>query len=232
MRCGVCDSKNLDFSLRCSSCGSLLQQGAKTLDLFSTIYDLWRYPDFTFRRIILSQHKNYTLLVAFLEAIGLSFLSFFVLKAGDILTIDIVRLVPDGIETAAVIFLPFLYVFCGISYWAARVALTGASPKGFISSCIYALHPIGLGAVILMPIEIAVFGPFIFSNNPAPQVINPIPFYFLGFLVFVLAGAAMILLVRLSRLLFGSPQKAIMIIAIFFILLFAATEITKRALVK
>ncbi len=231
-RCAVCGSENLDFSLRCISCGSLLQQGAKTLDLFSTIYNLWRYPDFAFRKILLTEHRNYTLFIAFLEAIGLSFLSLFVLKAGDIFSIDIFRLVPAGMGIGGLIYLPFLYVFSGISYLAARVSSTGATPKGFIASCIYALHPIGLGAIIVLPVEIAVFGPYIFSNNPAPQIINPVPFYLLAFLGVVLAAAAIVMVTRLSKLLFGSARNAVIIGIIFFILVSAVTEITKRVLVK
>lgn len=220
----------MDFSLRCTSCGGILQQADKTLDFFSTIYNLWRYPDFAFRKIILAEHKNYTVLIATLEAIGLSFLFLFIVKGGDIFSIDLVRLLSTGIKLAVIVFLPFLYLFSVLSYASARVSKTGAPLKGFIASAVYGLHPIGFSAIIILPAYVAVYGPYIFSNNPSPQTINPLPFYFLGFLDLLLAIAAFFLILKLTELLFGTKKKIAVFAGVFFILLFAAMEVAKQIL--
>jgi len=167
-----------------------------------------------------------------LEAVGLSFLSFFILKAGDIYSIDLVQLFSAGIGLAIVVYLPFLYLYSILSYMAGRVSRTGASLKGFIAGMIYALHPIGLGAIIILPSEAAVFGSYVFSNNPSPQTINPAPFYLFGFLECLMGTAAIFLVFRLTRLFFGNGKKTAIFAGIFFILLFTAMEITKQTLTK
>ena len=231
-KCTVCSSENKDFSFRCSSCGSILQQQTRTLDLFSTIYNLWRFPDFAFRRIVIAEHRNYTFLLALFEAIGISFLFLFVTKAGDFVSINLGQLVSMGLELAVAVFLPFVYAFSILSYFLARVSTTGARLRGFTAGLIYALHPVAISAMVILPAEIAVFGPYIFSNNPSPQIINAVPFYLLGFLEFLLLIAALIFVVRLTMLLFRSRKRAAIFVGIFFILLFVTTEITKRVLVK
>jgi hypothetical protein len=220
----------MDFSLRCTSCGSLLQQRAKALDLFSTIYNLWRYPDFTFRKIILAEHRNYTTAIAIVEGIGLSFLSLYLLKAGDIFSIDLTRLITTGIQLGVIVYFPLLVLFSTSGYFAARVSKTGASFRGFLSSMTYALHPVGVGALMIFPTEIAVFGPYLFSSNPSPMTINPVPLYLLGFLDCLLGIAGIAFIFKLTRLLFGRREKAAIFLGIFFILFFVAVRITSAVL--
>ncbi len=231
-RCAVCNSENLDLAIRCGSCGSLLQQRAKTIDLFDTLFNVWRYPDFTFRRVILAEHRNYTIPLAFLEAIGLSFFFLFIVKAGDIFSIDLGRLLTTGVGLAVVVFLPFLYLFVLAGYFLAGVSRTGASRGGFTAGMIYAMHPIALSAIIILPSEIAVFGSYVFSNNPSPVTINSVPFFLLAFLDIFLGLAAALSIARLTKLLFGTMKKAIIFAGNFFILWVVAVEIAKRLLVK
>lgn len=221
----------MDFAVRCVSCGSNVQQRVRTLDLFSTIYNLWRFPDFTFRRIILAEHKNYTLPVALVEAVGFSYFSMFIVKAGDIYSIDLWRLVVSGFTMAAMIFLPLLYIFSGVCFLVTRASRRGATLNGFISAMIYSLHPIAFGAIILLPAELAVFGPYLFSNNPSPAVINRIPFYSLSLLEIVFASFAIVIAGRFTKLLFGNRKKLSIFAGIFFIFFIAALEIAKKTLV-
>lgn len=231
-KCPICNVDNLDFSLRCSSCGSILQQRVKTLDLFSTLYNLWRYPDVTLRKIVLAEHRNYTTLIATLEAIGLSFLFLFLIKAADNYSVELWRLLVVGFELAIIVFLPSIYMFSALSYLIVRFKRTGASFKGFASGIIYSLHPIALSAVIFLPAEVAVFGAYLFSNNPSPQVINPLPFYFLGFLDFVFGIAAFFFTMRLAQVLFGTKKFIFAFAAISFAVLFVGFEIAKSILLR
>ncbi|HQT90672.1 MAG TPA: hypothetical protein PL001_01435, partial [Candidatus Kryptobacter bacterium] len=173
-KCQVCSADNLDFATRCKSCGGILQDSVKALDLFSTIYSVWRFPDSTLRKIVLATHRNYSLLLAALEGIGLSFFALFIVKAADIYSLQFPLLLGAGLALGLIVFLPSIYAFGALSYATFRVRRTGASLKGYISGLVYAMHPIALGAVILIPMDVAVFGSYLFSNNPPPQVINPV----------------------------------------------------------
>lgn len=114
-----------------------------------------------------------------LEAVRFSFLGLFIVKASDVFSIELPRLLLAGFGLAVIVYLPFLVFFSSLSYVLARVSKTGASLKGFLASVIYGFHPIAVSAIVVLPVEIAIFGPYVFSNNPSPLTINPIPFYFL-----------------------------------------------------
>lgn len=231
-KCHVCGADNLDFAVRCSSCGGILQDTVKALDLFSTIYNIWRYPNSTFRKILLATHRNYSLLLVILEGIGLSFLTFYIVKAADIYTLDFSRLLLTCIALGVVVFVPGIYAFCVLSYFALRVRETGASIKGYISGIIYSLHPVALGAVFLIPLEVAVFGSYLFSYNPSPQVINPLSFYFLAFLDVVFGAAAFLLVLRLMDVLFGARVRMIGLVVMFSCVFVIAAEIARRILLN
>lgn len=229
-KCRICNADNRDLSVRCASCGSILQDSVKALDLFSTVINIWRYPDSTLRKVVLASHRNYALLLAALEGIGLSFLTLYIVKAADIYSIDFTRLLVTGIVIGIVVFLPAVYFFSVLSYFTLRVKRTGATVRGYIAGIVYSLHPIALGAVFLVPMEVAVFGSFIFSNNPPPQVINPLSFYFLAIVDVVFALAALRLILRLAKVIFGARAVTIGLVALFSGVFAVALEVAKRIL--
>ncbi len=200
----------------------------KALDLFTTIFNIWRYPDQTLRKIILASHRNYSLVLAALEGIGLSFLTLYLVKAADIYSIQFGRLLIAGSILGLVVFLPAVYAFGGVSFVTLRVWRSGASLKGFLSSVIYALHPFALAAVLLVPMQVAVFGSFLFSNNPSPQVINPVSFYFLAFLDIVFVVGVFYLLQRLAKVVFGTRVLLISFVVLLSGVFAVALEIAKR----
>ncbi len=226
-KCHVCEADNLDLAIRCKSCGSILQDSVKALDLYSTVYNLWRYPEQTLKKIILASHRNYTMLLAALEGIALSFFTLYLVKAADIYSLDFTRLLVTGMVLGVVVFLPAIYLFGGISYATLRVKRTGASMTGYLSGMVYSLHPFAVGAVILVPMDVAVFGSFLFSNNPSPQVINPVSFYFLAFLDIVLLAAAVSLVVHFSKVVFGRKVTAVGIAALLSSVFAVALEVAK-----
>lgn len=229
-KCPVCNTDNLEFSTRCISCGSFLQQSVRTLDLFSTIFELWRHPVFAIRRILVAEHKNYTVLIAVLEAVTLSFLSLYIVKAADIYSVELWKLIVTGTGLALVVFLPALYVFFVLSYLILGPKKRGVTIKGFISGIVYSLHPLAFSAAVFLPATIAVFGPYAFSNNPPPQVINPLPFYFLGFLGLASGIAALVFTTRLVHILFGKRIRVTVLTAVFLCVFAAALEIAKHIL--
>ncbi len=231
-RCQVCDAENLDLAVRCSSCGSRLQDSVKALDLFSTIYNLWRYPDSTLKKVVLASHRNYTILLAALEGIGLSYLGLYIIKAADIYSVDFTRLLVTGLVLGIVVFMPAVYMFSGVSYLTLRVRKTGAPFWGYISGIVYSLHPLAIGAVVLVPMDMAVFGSYLFSKNPSPEVINPVSFYFLAFLGVVLLAIALALVIRFAKVVFGQRVVFLGIGALFVGFFALAAEVAKRILLS
>ncbi len=232
IKCQVCNSDNLGLAVRCSSCGSILQDSVKALDLFTTVFDIWRYPDATLKKIILATHRNYSFLLAALEGIGLSFLTLYIVKAADIYSIQFGRLLLTGTVLGIAVFLPAVYLFGVVNFVVLRVWRSGASMKGFLSSVIYSLHPIALGAVLLVPMQVAIFGSFLFSNNPPPQVINPVSFYFLAFLDVVFVISVFYLFLRLAKIVFGTRLLLISFVVLLSGVFAVALEIAKRIMLN
>jgi hypothetical protein len=58
----------------------------------------------------------------------------------------------------------------------------------------YAASPIVLSLVIVFPLEIAVFGVYLFDNNPPPMVLNPIAFIVLAGIDLIAAVGSVVLL--------------------------------------
>ncbi len=228
----MCGTDNLDLTVRCSSCGSILQDRVKTLDLFATIFNIWRDPDRTLRKIILASHRNYSLVLAALEGIGMSFLTLYLVRAADIYSIQFGRLLIAGSLLGLVVFLPAVYAFGGLSFVALRIWRSGASSKGFLSGVIYALHPLALAAVLLVPMQVAVFGSYLFSNNPSPQVINPVSFYFLAFLDIVFLVGVFYLLLRLAKVVFGTRILVVSFVVLLAGVFAVALEIAKRIMLS
>lgn len=232
MRCQVCNAENPNLSVRCSACGSILQDRVKALDLYTTVFNVWRFPDSTLKKIVLASHRNYSLLLAALEGIGLSFLTLYIIKAADIYSVDLTHLLVSGLVLGVVVFLPAIYLFGALSFVSMRAWRTGATFRGILSGVIYGLHPLALGAVLLVPMQVAVFGSYIFSNNPPPQVINPVSFYFLAFLDVVILAATAYLLLRLVKLVFGARVLLIGLGALFSGVFAVALEVAKRILLS
>ena len=58
----------------------------------------------------------------------------------------------------------------------SRVTGRKIAPRNAFALFAYAATPIVLSLVIVFPIEIAVFGVYLFDTNPPPMVLNPIAF--------------------------------------------------------
>ncbi len=228
--CAVCGASNPDLTTRCKSCGSNLQERAKALNLFSTVFGLWKYPDYTIRKVVLAEHRNYTFVLATFEAIFLSFFCLFQIKAGDIYSIQLPKLLDTGLLFGVALFLPMIYLSSIVSYLLMRASRKGVPLGNFISGVVYGLHPLALGSVILLPMEIAVYGPYLLSNNPAPWIINAPPFYMFAFLNLVVAAAALSLIVRLAKLIFSKRIIAAVLVGVMLVSSVAATETAKQFL--
>jgi hypothetical protein len=74
IRCSVCGHANDDLAVICVTCKGFLQAKVDALDLFGTIWGLIESPKLTLRRIVLSQHKNYVLLLSSLLGIWIVYM--------------------------------------------------------------------------------------------------------------------------------------------------------------
>lgn len=176
--CTVCGEANDELLTVCSRCHSFLQAKVDALDLFSTAWGLMERPGQTFRRIVLSRHKNYIFLLAGVAGVGVVFALLQALRAGT-------RFGSIGLVFAAgpLIGIPFGILLLWVVAMISRVAGLAVGGKGTLRNLravwAYAALPFIAAVLILLPVKLAIFGIYLFDPNPAPSVINPVLYYVL-----------------------------------------------------
>jgi hypothetical protein len=233
MKCSICGTDNSEFALRCNNCGAILQQHFKTLNLFEIIIFMWHNPKLAQKRILLAEHRNLTFLVATIESFAAGFAFLYMIKATDTYSAYLPSLLFAGILVSILVFLPFLYLVPLTIYIVARIKRLGITIRGFLSAFIYSIHPLVFTSLVLMPVQVAIFGQYFFSNNPSPKVINPVPFYGLIFLNIIVILECLFFLWKLISLIKSKTMPSfILVMGLIIGAAFASGSMGKYILLK
>jgi hypothetical protein len=172
MNCSVCGAENDDRAVVCSSCRSYLQSKVDALDLFDTLWRLLESPGHAFKRIALSQHKNYVLLLSALLGCCLAYGVVWFKSFGGHFA-NILELIGAGLLAGpplGVLSVALLSVMLG---FVARLAGKKATFRNLFAVVSYAGAPMVLSLIIVFPLEVALFGLDFFRQNPSPMVLKP-----------------------------------------------------------
>ena len=179
--CTVCGTQNDEFSVVCVSCKSFLQMKVDNLNLFETLWSLMETPRVAFRRIALARHKNYVILLSCLLGMAMVYLVIWLKTLGARFP-NFALLVAAGFVIGPLAGVLFTYLFSVLVHRVGRLLGGTGSYRNVRAAMVYASVPIVYSLVLVFPIEIAVFGPYFFSDNPPPMVINPVAYIvLLGF---------------------------------------------------
>lgn len=170
--CTVCGAQNDDFVVVCVSCKSFLQMKVDNLNLFETLWSLMESPGAAFRRIALARHKNYVILLSCLLGIAIVYSVIWFKHLGTRFP-DFALLVGAGLVAGPFVGVLFTSLFSIILHRVGRILGGTGSYRNVRAASVYAIAPIVYSLVLVFPIELAIFGPYFFSDNPPPLVINP-----------------------------------------------------------
>lgn len=174
--CPSCGVKNLFESYKCSNCSAILRTKVSNINFWETLNSLLFRTDDTFKKIIYSDHKNYSSILLILFAIKLSQYAFFVFNLTD-MSIHFEKFFLILILSITIISI-FTYLFVEITRAVfSKIYKQKLLRKNFFSIFGYASSFFSLSIFILLPIEIILFGPYLFSLNPSPFDIKPLPAY-------------------------------------------------------
>ncbi len=170
--CPNCGNENPPYKLTCINCKTHLREKIYNLDLWKMIGMLIESPVKAFKLIILSEHKNFIFLILalfsikfFIDARILS-----VMYTGNgALKINLVPALLITFGAAILIVFVFSLIFSVINL--SLGLKTRVKDDYAIFS--YSQIPYSAGLIILFPIEIIIFGEFLFSDNPSPFIIKP-----------------------------------------------------------
>ncbi len=171
--CPVCAHNNDDFAIKCSSCGSYVQDRVPTLDFFAMVWMLIETPKAAFKKIILAEHKNYVLFLGMFLGIASSFALIWTKKSGDNFD-NLLPVLLFGSFLGLVICIPMFYSLTVVVYGL----LKGIGGKGNFRETYgvigWSLAPIMFSVIFILPLELATLGLLIFSTNPSAYEVKPI----------------------------------------------------------
>ena len=195
--CPICHVENSALDYRCMKCGAFIQDRVPAVDLFATIFQLFDNPRAAFMRIARSEQKNYTYtlfffsgyalsaIIAMIGRLGNEEMNFIILLGLFILCAPVAGLVlMPCISTLAFLLLKY--------FWQAPASFRNVSMM-----LAYSMIPIVISSVFVLPVEFALFGNYLFSDNPAPWIFKPTEFYLLASIDIIATGWS-IFLVTLS----------------------------------
>jgi len=171
IECTVCGDKNDDLAVTCTRCKAYLQTKIENLDLFSTMWGLLESPRRTFKRIVLSRRKNYVFLLSALLGMWILWTLFWGLNVGSrfdtsftLLATGIVLGPPAGL---LVVLIGSLLLRMFARFFGGKASLRNTFAVESYSSV-----PVLFTLVFVYPIKIAIFGSYLFDQNPSPMIIN------------------------------------------------------------
>lgn len=177
--CPVCGTQNDDLAVICTSCKGYVQAKVVTLDLFQTIWGLMESPSATFRRIALAGSKNYVIPLAVMFGVALAYALLWHANYG-VVEPRLMTIIGTGVIAGPVIGGFLLLILARMLSIATPAAGRKVSPRNAFALLAYAAVPVVMSLVIIFPIEIAVFGIYLFDINPPPIVLNPVAYVILA----------------------------------------------------
>ncbi|MGE5400821.1 MAG: Yip1 family protein [Ignavibacteriales bacterium] len=190
--CKNCNNENPYFSFICKSCSSYLRERVVNIDLWYTIGQLVESPTKAFSQIIHAEHKNFIFFLSFL--MGIKFfvnsliLSEPVFKGGNIFS-NISPVFGMSVIGFFLVIVLFSYAFTAFT----KILKVKTRFKDNLSVFIYSQTPIIFSLVFLLPVELVLFGGFLFSANPSPFLLKPTPALVLSIMELIMFLWAVIL---------------------------------------
>ncbi len=229
MFCGICNTLNSKFSVKCKTCGAFLQNPVRVLNLFETIEMLLLNPTVAFHRIILSERKNFSIFLAFFFGIATTFDLFHFAKVGE--KLDNLALIIFYITTFGILSGIILIVLISLVIkFLLLFSVEKISYKSTFAVFAYSVFPIAFSVFLFLPAVLAVFGIYYFTESPKPETLKPIPFYILFAVNLGLKVYSFILLSIALRHITGNFLKGLIFAFLASICTFVLLNLLTKAL--
>ncbi len=218
--CSNCNTENPFYQLTCKNCSTYLRDRVYNVDLFKILGLLIESPKKAFQLIVFSEHKNFIYLFLFFASlkfyIDASLISVWTSKLHQSHGSIIFEITVILVSTFILIFI-LAYIN---SFIEKTSGLTNRIKDNF-AIIIYSLIPHVFALILLFPIELIMFGEYLFSTNPSPFAIKETMAYtMLSFECLAILWSIFLLvignLVITKNLVYSSLTALIVNILIFF----------------
>jgi hypothetical protein len=182
IECKNCKTSNSPLVIKCAKCGSFIQSRVANLDLPETVWGIIEKPLATFKRICISEQKNYVYLLSAFFGIGLLFFSFWYIRLSNHYY-NLFFIILYGIFGGPFLGAVITPVYGIISFLLFKIFLRKKLKfRNILSVSVYSLFPAVLSVLFLLPTYLIMYGLYLFSDNPSPFTIKPMAFYILSIL--------------------------------------------------
>jgi len=171
IKCKSCSKENPSYEYICGSCGSFIRERVYNIDLWQIVVRLIDSPGKAFRKIIYAEHKNFIFFIVIIlsakflvDARFISVISVGEFNSGTAIVVSYL------IVLAATLIYFTLYSFL-FKVIHSTFEIDSRFKDNF-TLIIYSLLPNLFALVFLFPLEMEVFGEYLFSSNPSPFVIK------------------------------------------------------------
>lgn len=175
LRCPSCQFENDAYALICTNCRGYLQNRVPNLDLFDTVWGVVESPVSTFRRIALAEHKNYALFLFWGVGIGAAFALMWHHRLGNVFD-TIPALLAAGIVGGVVLGPVLALLVPGVAQLVLRLGGVKARFRNSLAALAYSSSPVIVSVLLILPVELAVFGMYMFTWNPSPYALKPVAY--------------------------------------------------------
>jgi hypothetical protein len=171
--CPVCKHSNDDFSIKCVSCGSFIQDRVPNLDLFAMIWLMIESPSVAFKKIIIAEHKNFVLFFSLFFGIGATYALMWIKRSGNSFD-NLFPLLLFGTVIGIIISIPLFYCLTFSFHIILKLLKPETKFKVTYGIIGWSLVPIMLSVVFVLPFELSTLGLLLFSTNPSAYEVKPI----------------------------------------------------------
>ncbi|MGE5457191.1 MAG: YIP1 family protein [Methanococcaceae archaeon] len=172
--CKNCQQENPLYNFICLKCNSYLRERIVNIDLWSTIGLLIESPSKAFKNIIHAEHKNFIFFLYFLVSIKF-FINTLILAEPVFGNSGIFGYLSITFMVSLVAPLVLFFLFSWLFTMLTKAFHVKTRFKDNLSIIIYSQFPHIIGLVFLFPVEMVLFGAFLFTSNPSPFILKPGP---------------------------------------------------------
>lgn len=218
VKCKNCSTENPNFAHICSNCKYFLRDRVSNIDIWETIGLLIESPSKAFYKIINSENKNFIIFITLLLAVRIMVLSRF-----------ISLVLKDNAESTTALFLVYLISLTSFVFVLSVFTMLSSlflnknsfivRQKDIYSLAVYSGIPHIFAVVLLLPIELIVFGDYLFSNNPNPfQIKSTIAYIFLALEVGIILWSIFLNFISYSVLTLSKRISSLLVVFLISLL--------------
>lgn len=218
--CGNCNHENPFYRHTCLNCRAFLRTKIPNVEFSNILGNLLDSPKKAFTELIYAEQKNFIVGIMFFFSLkffvnALLIGSYFG-KTGTISDSFFVKL-----GAAVIAAIVILFLFAGVITIVNSIFGLANRFKDNLAIYTYSLLPQVAALAILLPVEYALFGGYLFSNNPTPFVIKPMAAYVLSGIEGLMILVSLFYAIAATRTQTNSLIYSIIIGVLFIAVLFA-----------